>query len=295
MAHYPTMQTSNISGLSSGSSPTITISNQSYTGQGLYNSTGIGLSPLTASQISTLNTVNLSALSNQYTINGNLFNNQHVKKYEIYELTEDLLALAVTWNRLLNEKKLYTNSIIDRSIFAEINTDDRTRADIIRDYYSKKIMVWKLKSKHLTSFREDLNTFIHGDCKKVTENMFPLVCKLPNFYDYDIEIDKLKTFVNTRHNFKANPTSCTLSLSPIMKTTRHVKTFKAIEYWLKTDENVAVKISVDPSNELRGLWESIFNSTKVLQMSGTIRIKNTDDFEYLSITKWNLVNVKEVV
>jgi hypothetical protein len=113
------------------------------------------------------------------------------KRYEVFELKEDVLVLSATWKRLRNEKKFQgsISKLVDHTLFSEIQPEDREQANSIRDYYSKKVMMLKLKGKRLTNFREDLNSFIHSDGTMVKEGMFPLVYRLPEFYEYDRTID----------------------------------------------------------------------------------------------------------
>ena len=114
----------------------------------------------------------------------NLFKNIHrsdyVKRYEVIETTEDVLALSVAWKRLRDTKDrgaqyISISSLLDDNLFRQVEESDKIRANQIRDYFSKKIMLWSLKSIKLSKYRQDLNTFIHGNDKKVTEEMLPIV------------------------------------------------------------------------------------------------------------------------
>ena len=116
-----------------------------------------------------------------------------------YKTTEDSLVLSCAWYRLrnnFNNKVNMPNSLFDYNLLDQILEVDRLLAYNIRDYFSKKIMVWKLKNMELTTFREDLNEFIHSDGLLIKEKMIGLIFRLPEFYHYDITIDEIFRYKN---------------------------------------------------------------------------------------------------
>lgn len=270
----------------------------------------------------TLTTANISALSpgqikslSQNINGGNLYTgyssqpfqtlddilNSHYTKYEIYEFKEDALALGCAWYRIRNIRKnidvpklinLTIYKLTDRDLTHALNNDDRTLANTIRDYYSKKIMMWKLKGIKLTNFREDLNKFIHGDQHKIKETFFPIIFRLPEFYEYDINIDKMREQLidipDTEELEKYKGKQSCLSLTPLVSLVKNNKRIKVVEYWFKTEEDIPVMLSIEPKNPLEHIWNKIFDSKKVLQISGHIFVKSMTDFEYLSINNWKL-------
>lgn len=221
-----------------------------------------------------------------------LLSNTHYKKYEIYEFEEDILAVSCAWKRQRedapNEYKY--SKLTDKKLFDSVTSDDRDSARIIRDYYSKKIMMLKLKGKPLTSFRKDLTIFVHGEATRSTEEMFPLIYKLPEFYDYDMSIEKIKTHLEDRPSSleKIHGKQSCFDLSPITTVKKHNKRMKVMEYWFKGKNNTPVLIQLEPKNPLLHIWDEMFNSKKVLQISGLPFVKHMDDFEYLSIKNFRL-------
>jgi hypothetical protein len=63
---------------------------------------------------------------------------------------------------------------------------------------------------------------------------------------------------------------------------------KVIEYWFSGKNNTVSLIQLEPKNPLLHIWDDMFTSKKVLQISGTSFVKSMDDFEYLSIKNWTL-------
>jgi len=250
-------------------------SNYSYQGAGIQLNTGVNLNNIFDS---------LNETSDNY------------KKYEIFELKEDVLVLSATWKRLRNEKKFQgsISKLVDHTLFSEIQPEDREQANSIRDYYSKKVMMLKLKGKRLTNFREDLNSFIHSDGTMVKEGMFPLVYRLPEFYEYDRTIDDIKakldlldlTVSHAKYAGKTNIYKCAY----IGQTFKKTKRLKSLEYWFKAETNECVKIQLEPSNPLMHMWDSIISSKKVLQIKGNTKVVKSDDFDYLLLNDWKLMN-----
>jgi hypothetical protein len=233
-------------------------------------------------------------------ITGNMSNsvtwdsNGNVKKYEVVETTEDILALSVTWHRL----RLPGNHIInttrpttltDNILFTEINHEDRNRADIIRDYYSKKLMVITLREQRISKFRKDLNTFIHGDCKIVKEEMMPLIFRLPEFYDYDIQLQEM--FRDLNKQFEDTEDQAWYGgkkiLKPMKKFVVKLRTNKFSEYWLKDDDNKAYKIEIPIENKLNHLWEHFFEQESI-PLQGHFRYMERDGINYFHLKNWEI-------
>jgi len=227
--------------------------------------------------------------------------NQHpeIKKYEIYESPEDILALSVTWKRLRDKKESSgIHSVLHKSLFDKITTEDRTQADAIRDYYSKKIMMIKLKDeRRMTPFREDLIKVINSDGKMVKENLLGMIYYLPEFYNYDCDIDYVKSCVTINQNFKKldeerKPHSLNLvcNLTPVKHVFKNRKRVKSSQYWLRDDTlNAGILVSLSTDNPLEHIWNHLFNTEKVLKIEGRYTRMKMDDFEYFSIDKWKLV------
>lgn len=227
----------------------------------------------------------------QFNLNANNHLSRNVKKYEVFETTEDLLALSCAWFRIRNDRKggsvlhLSISNMLSDELFNTIIDEDKIKANKIRDYYSKKIMILKLKDYKLTSFRNDLDEFIHGNPKKFAEKIIPLVYKLPEFYEFDTEFDTIKTnFVKEIPNFKLGSIkSNTIQLTPIQKIHKKNKRGNFYEYWLRDENDYAYRFNVQPSNKLIGLWDSLF-SNNLININCHCHMKKIDDLEYIDIS-----------
>ena len=274
------------------SSNTITITGTGG-GSGMNSISPHSISPLSISSLSPAQTI---SLDDRYL--NNLFKNNnrsaYVKRYEVIEATEDILALSVAWKRLrdtTNESiQVGITTLLDDNLFRKIEEPDRIRANEIRDYFSKKIMLWTLKSVKLSAYRQDLNKFIHGDGKKVTEELLPLIYRLPEFYEYDIQFDQFKREVNLEITNFSNIDSVKkiTTLTPIKSFYKTNKRVKHFEYWLKDSNDNAHLITIEPKNPLKHIWDKIFTNGQ-LRIEATYYPKKYDELQYYQLLNWNMV------
>jgi hypothetical protein len=277
------------------SSNTITITGTGG-GSGINSISPHSISPLSISSLSPGQTISLddSYLNNLFK---NINRSDYVKRYEVIEATEDILALSVTWKRLRDTKNetiqnniLHINvtTLLDDHLFRKIEESDRIRANEIRDYFSKKIMLWTLKSVKLSAYRQDLNKFIHGDGKKVTEELLPLIYRLPEFYEYDIQFDQFKREVNLEIlNFgKIDSVKKITTLTPIKSFYKTNKRVKHFEYWLKDSNDNAHLITIEPKNPLKHIWDKIFTNGQI-RIEGTYYPKKYDELQYYQLLNWS--------
>lgn len=217
--------------------------------------------------------------------------NEFVKKYEMIEIIEDLLALSCTWYRIRQHKNvgnsIFTNisTLLSPDLFRCVTQEDRDYANKIRDYYSKKIMVWTLKEQRLTPYRQDLNAFLHGEATKFIEKMLPLAYRLPEFYEYDSEFDKIKgEFSSQIGDFRKgiSKSNVAVTLTPVTKFNRNVRKVKTKEYWLKDSNNLAYRFNLEPTNPIINLWEREFNRPEI-NLTVNVTSDERDDFRYYQL------------
>ena len=214
--------------------------------------------------------------------------NDDVKKYEVYEISQDLLALSVCWARYRKGRDEYKphptiTKLLDSDVFRLVSEDDIAQANVIRDYYSKKIMVLKLKNEGFTSFREDLNTFIHSDGKMFRENMMPLAYRLPEFYEYDVEFEKMSFDYNREVKRMDQPYMVdTKQLTFVKHLLVNKKRYKRKEYWFSDRSNNLVNIDIDTSNPLISLMDMVVNKTDIT-INGRFKKCTRDGNEFIKV------------
>lgn len=216
---------------------------------------------------------------------------KYFKKYEIYESAEDLLVLSCAWYRLRKESKENNKScnigkLLERQLFSSVTEEDRVLAASIRDYYSKKIMMMKLKNQRISSFTEDLNSFIHSDGIKFIESTFGLVYRLPQFYFYDIKLDEI--FSGKNRTVKKGIIGKEIkSLTYIDKTIMDRKACKRNEYWFVDESNDVVVVYLDTKNPLNEIWEQLIQQP--IKLQGLYYNKQKGDMAFYQIEKYDLV------
>ena len=266
------------------------MANVTISGQGIQTNNGLfslnPTSPINLSKIS--QSVSISDLYPWYDIN----NNPNVKKYQIVESTVDILELSATWHRLRQvseNNKIQFTTLLDKDLYDRVSTYDVQIAAKIRDYYSKKLMVATLREQTFSQYRTDLSTFIHSDGKLFKEEMLPLVYKLPEFYFYDIEMDSVLSTVDKTINVDFdNQTAkfATKTLKKLHKTVLNKKTSKRTEYWLTDSNNHVCRLTVDNSNQLKHIWDHLFDTRTEFSIHGSYYVLARDDLHYYNIRNW---------
>jgi hypothetical protein len=257
--------------------------------QGSHNTITLGnLQPLTAMSMSQIGS---GIMWDEFS------NTNHVKKYEVFETTEDVLALSVTWHRLrpllshniniISNPSSRPSKLTDEILFREMIQEDRERANIIRDYYSKKLMMINLRGQRISKYRKDLSIFIHGDGKIVKEEFMPLIYRLPEFYDYDISTDEMFRSLDTRFEDTRIALPTIKTVSPIDKFLVKRKTGKYNEYWLRDEQNRPCRIEIEHSNQLMHLWDYFFKK-KSVTLDCISKFEERDNIAFYKIVKWTI-------
>jgi hypothetical protein len=195
-----------------------------------------------------------------------------------------LYKLSITDTSLVKH-----NSILDKGLVGSVNDEDHELAKNIRDYYSKKIMLAKLKEIPLTKFADDLSAFIHTDGLNADEKTLGMISCLPRFYFYDKQLDEISLGKNLNCTHKQHENNFSLTfVSSTMKTT---KAFKNKEYWLTDEKNRLVRISVDVNNPLISIWEKTLQNKIVNFSAGTFfpRRFMISDKNYLDLQKFTVM------
>ena len=283
-----------------------------YKGQGIWQTTGRynnTMAQTALSQSSGLPTITLGGYSPSVSLSNSAQSwanitlsdfgedrHEYLKKYEVYESNEPLITLSVAANRLMRTTSVHYK-LTDGPLFSKVTHEDRLMADQIKDYYSKKVMMWKLKGNgSLSPFRDDMNKLVHSDGLTFRESMIGIAYWLPHFYEYDIEMDIIKSNLTTNQTFdqmnkdgKPGVLRITEELVPIKRLERKTKRSKTLEYWFNdTRYNAGVVIRLEEKNQLQHLWDTMFDKKEPMKIQGTYARRKLDDFEYYSVTNWSL-------
>lgn len=283
-----------------------------YRGKGLIQTNGSGSGTYTVStglstaQVPTITLANLQGMQLSNTVHSGVQwdeisiqsrYHESIKKYEVLESSEDILALSVTWKRFNKTNPSVMASVsnlLSKELFNHITDEDRELAHEIRDYYSKKIMLWKLKNNRFSKFRDDLNTYIHSPTPlMVKSDLLGMIYYLPYFHEYDTGVDEVRVTVRTKsEKILQMGSSLPRTLQPLSKVVSKRKSATTNHYWFKDVETeCAVQLVFEVSNPLEHIWAKLFSKNEVMKITGLYHKKSRDDFEYFAIKNWKLADI----
>jgi hypothetical protein len=169
-----------------------------------------------------------------------------------------------------------------------ISDVDRQLANDIRDYYSKKLMVRTLKGKPMSKFRQDLSTYLTNNYTvRYPEKYEGMIYRLPEFYAYDQEIDKLRVDSN---NTEQQTGIGVRTLTPVKKLVSTNKSGTVFHYWFHDAEKHLYKMYVSKDNELQPLFDGIFEKTELV-VNARFVPNTQDDLHFSNIKNFKLLNL----
>jgi hypothetical protein len=220
--------------------------------------------------------------------------NSYVSKYTIFDLKQDVIALAVT-NARLKALDGSFHKLTDQVLFEKMTSNDKELSIKIREYYKKKFTYLTLASSQRSNYREDLFKLINDDGKKIPENYFGIAWYLPYFYEYDLQRDEIKSQVMIKGAkekiYKLKNIVNDFTITPISRLRRKTKRTDCYEYWFKTVDDFAFMVSAKVDNNLLSLIQYVFNQKIPMVISGKVTCKQIDNFEYFSSTNWTLTKI----
>ena len=185
------------------------------------------------------------------------------------------------------------NFRIRQSIYKSPNSHqiadiDRQMASDIRDYYGKKLMVRTLKGKPMSKFRQDLSTYlVNNYTTRYAEKYEGMIYRLPEFYTYDQEIDKLRVDSN---NTEQQTTIGIRTLTPVKKLMSSNKSGTVFHYWFHDHQKHLYKLYVSKDNELQPLFDCVFAKDE-LKVTARFMPANQDDLHFSNIKNFKLLNL----
>lgn len=203
----------------------------------------------------------------------------------------DIIVVSCARYRL-NDKNYY--SLSDTDLLKEITLADYEKAKAIRKHYGELLICEQLKGNNLSEFRKELALILATDGSVYKENWKGILYKLPYFYDYDCQIQELKekVFIGSQNHSPASEKTFAI-LKPIKKLFRNVKHNNKYSYFFEIeDTGVAAKIHISKDNPMINMWEDLFNTHKLMHVSGHfIWSKDQNLYSYL-IKNFKVLNLK---
>jgi len=234
------------------------------------------------------NTINLGNLI--LAAQGSSFNlfDDHIKKYEVYELPVDILLLSATLHRMKsNPTQILGMRLTDKQVLESITEQDKEYTKALRDYYSKKFLWWTLNEVHLTNFRQDLKHLINSDGTLIKENIMPLAYKMPEFYEYDMSFDTIMSEHNTVIKSTEQRKVCTKHLTHVRTFYKKRKHMSQYEYWFVDDNDNLNVMIINKDNPLKSLLDLV--SSKPIQIDAIFTQKVRDNKQYFVLEKYSFL------
>lgn len=186
----------------------------------------------------------------------------------------------------------------------DITDEDRQYAAEIKDYYSKKLMVLKLKGHRLSNFRNDLvvlittkpengeytyvSTHLQNDTYRrfADESFEGMAHRLPEFYEYDMGLEEvfegLKREVTSYENQQVH------TFKFLKKLTARRRLVSMYEYWFEMPNQDRVCLTRPDKDPLNVLFDILVESGPV-NIHGRLKREFKDDREFLRLQeKWSL-------
>ena len=217
--------------------------------------------------------------------------NDYVKEVTVYKSVEDSLALSCAWKRLreIQTSVFAISELQSAELYKQVNDEDRFLAESIRDYYQKRIMMWKLKGINLSSFRSDLETYLVNHGKVYEKDQIGLITRLPYLYEYDVTVDRIRDnhLDSTTTNLKSQHMSVA-TLYPLESVDRKTSRVSRRNYWFRLDNTgIGVLYGVDKSNPLLAYFDSLFRMGRPMIMNAHLVASEREGFSHYLMTRVN--------
>ena len=208
---------------------------------------------------------------------------------------EDLLAVSAYLYRKYrdNTELRFTTSLQTVASQNLVEVQDRQRAEDIADYFSKQIVLARLKDT-VSDFQNAVANFISGNRSTIKSTDIGLIYRLPEYYEYALTLLEYHSSHFADHEYHEFPLQySTRLLMPHMSIDHNSRHIKSIQYWFKDAEtsNPAM-ITVTAKNQLQHVWDKVFNAgrTDGLNISGMFETrKHYGGFSYMTCyNKWEL-------
>ena len=200
---------------------------------------------------------------------------------------EDLLAVsAYLYRRYKNNPELRFASLQSVASQHVVEDQDRQRAEEIAEYFSKQIVLARLKDT-VSVFQEAVAKFISGNRRTINTDAVGLVYRLPEYYEYTVSMQEYYAKNFADHEYRETPFEhCVRLLMPHMNIEHNSRHLKSTQYWFKDAEtgNPAL-ITVTSKNQLQHVWDKVFNAGRDsgLNISGMFETrKHYGEFSYMS-------------
>lgn len=193
---------------------------------------------------------------------------------------DDVLALFCQYRKNKIEPKKESKASPE---FHELSAE-------IRNYYNKRFLFKSLNS-NLTSYQTSLIKLINREDRSILYPAEQGLCyKLIEFYEQDLELDRIYENVVKQFKRETNIENSTWNLTIKGTIDKNTRSIKAKEYWFTDLDNRLNLIVINLPNPLEKLWYNKVQKEKTVTIKGQRRPTQLYDRHYYRFLKWELVD-----
>lgn len=137
-----------------------------------------------------------------------------------------------------------------------LETQDYELADKVRQHFMNKLVMQRLKTERISSFRQKVGAFLAGNVQ-LTKDDIGLLYHLPHFYFEDLAVQKL--IDDTAEVTPAVPKVQTVHLKPYTKIELKRRIGAIRQYWWTDSDRRPYCLSVKENTQNQSLYQSIWN------------------------------------
>ena len=150
------------------------------------------------------------------------------------------------------------------TVISVINSEDRAQAEKIRRYFKNRIVVRRLKNRHISTWMTKAEAVLETP-KTIREDHVSLLVKLPDFYRENAEREAIfKRYKSMPKPFNAY--TATTDLDSVVRfagsVERNSKNQKHVTFYFSTEEDYLVAVDVERSDMGYGLWRWLSSTDK---------------------------------
>lgn len=189
------------------------------------------------------------------------------KSYRLHEFTVDPLAIVVDYYNAGKQPHEIYDNIVQYSNLHNPSPDSLKTADLIRKYFTNKLLLRRLKSSHISDYMKDMEIVLE-DSRTVRSDRLPILVKLPTFYKESIETDSmLKEYCSLNNDRGLYHSDDVWTF--VKKIDRCSKNEKTANFYFSNSSNNLLKVSVPFKDMGISTWNYISNK-KEIGIKGTL-------------------------
>jgi hypothetical protein len=214
----------------------------------------------------------------------------HQEKVKKIEYDFDPLAYYIAANKLHNTVEIHSflsstnesdemwSSYDPKLKEVVISKEDKEYSNKIRSHFKNKILMKRLKDRHITKYTEELETILSQD-NFLNSNQVSIVVKLLDFYKEDIETDKIFKKYKSLEDTKDHTAKIKKVFTHVGCVERNAKSSKKTRYYFSCEDRNLLVHEVSCGSHEQKFLEFILKQNATIGISGIFSIGNQHGYE----------------